>query len=104
MAVYFDSADIYINQGIDVRAKIARINNIITALEDSALKAAASGNVSEYSLDDGQTKIRTVYRNAEDVASAITAFETVRQRWINQLNGRQVRLVDSKNFNNGYSR
>lgn len=104
MAVYFDSADIYINQGIDVRAKIARINNIITALEDSALKAAASGNVSEYSLDDGQTKIRTVYRNAEDVASAINAFETVRQRWINQLNGRQVRLVDSKNFNNGYSR
>lgn len=104
MAVHFDSADIYINQGIDVRAKIARINNIITALEDSALKAAASGNVSEYSLDDGQTKIRTVYRNAEDVASAINAFETVRQRWINQLNGRQVRLVDSKNFNNGYSR
>lgn len=104
MAVYFDSAYIYINQGIDVRAKIARINNIITALEDSALKAAASGNVSEYSLDDGQTKIRTVYRNAEDVASAINAFETVRQRWINQLNGRQVRLVDSKNFNNGSSR
>ena len=104
MAVYFDSADIYINQGIDVQAKIARLNNIIKALEDSALKAAASGNVSEYSLDDGQTKIRTVYRNAEDVASAISAFETVRQRWINQLNGRQVRLVDSKNFNNGYSR
>jgi len=104
MAIYFDSADIYINQGIDVRAKIARINVIITALEDSALKAAANGSVSEYSLDDGQTKIRTVYRNAAEVANAITAFETIRQRWINQLNGRQVRLVDSKNFINGNGR
>lgn len=100
----FDSADIYINQGINVREKITKIEAVITALEDSALKAAANGSVSEYSLDDGQTKIRTVYRNATEVANAITAFETIRQRWINQLNGRQVRLVDSKNFINGNGR
>ena len=96
--VYFDSADIYINGGINLQDKITRLNAIITALEDSALKAAANGNISEYSLDDGQTKIRTVYRNAADVANAISAFETIRQRWINQLNGRHMRLVDSKNF------
>lgn len=102
-AVYFDSADVYINQGIDVREKITRINAIITALEDASLKAASTGNISEYSLDDGQTKIRTVYRNAVESAAAINAFETIRQRWINQLNGRVVRLMDSKNFRrNGY--
>lgn len=94
----YDSAYIYIDGGINLRDKITRIDAIITALEDSALKAAASGNISEYSLDDGQTKIKTVYRNATDVSNAISAFETIRQRWINQLNGRHMRFVDSKNF------
>lgn len=98
MAVYYDSADIYINGAINLCDKIARIDAIITALEAAALKGAATGNFSEYSLDDGQTKIRTAYRSVEDIARSITAFETIRQRYINQLNGRHVRLVDSKNF------
>lgn len=96
--VYYDSADIYIESATTIRAKITRINTVITALESSALKAAAQGNISEYSLDDGQTKIRTVYRNPEEVAASINAFEVIKQRYINKLTPRMVRLVDSKNF------
>ena len=95
---YFSSAQIYIECGRDLRDKINRLNAVITALETTALKAAETGNLDEYSLDDGQTKIRTKYRDAVAVANSITAFETIRQRYINQLNGRHVRLADSKNY------
>lgn len=96
--IYFDSADIYINQGVNVDDKIVRLNAIITALEDAILKGAATGNLSEYSLDDGQTKIRTVYRSLTEATNALTALETIRQRWINQKNGRHMRFMDGKNF------
>jgi len=99
--IYYDSADIYIESATSTRDKIIRIKAIITALENSALKAAANGNISEYSLDDGQTKIRTAYRNPAEVANSITAFDTILQRYINKLNPRIVRLVDHKNFRNG---
>ena len=97
----FDSSSIYVTSATTLRDKLTRVNAIITALEDVALKAAANGDISQYSLDDGQTKIMTSYRTAEDVANSIQAFEVIRQRYINQLNGRMVRLVDSKNFRNG---
>lgn len=96
--IIYDSADLYIECATDLRAKIARINAIITALENAAVKGAATGHLSEYNLDDGQTKIRTAYRNMEEVMQAIKSFEQIRQMYINRLNGRHVRLVDSKNF------
>lgn len=98
--IIYDSAAIYIEIATTLKDKIAKIDAVITALETSALTAAGKGAIQEYSLDDGQTKIRTVYRNAKEVADSISAFETIRQRYINQLNGRMTRLVDSKNFTN----
>ena len=97
----FDSSSIYVTSATTSREKLARVNAIITALEDVALKAAANGDISQYSLDDGQVKIMTTYRTAEDVSKSIQAFEVIKQRYINQINGRMVRLVDSKNFRNG---
>ena len=96
--IIYDSADIYINGAVSLKDKIKRIDAVIEALETTALKAAATGNINQFSLDDGQTKISTMYRNPQDVSNSITAFETIRQRYINQLNGRMVRLVDHKNF------
>ena len=61
--VIYDSADIYINGATCLRDKITRIDAIIVALEDAALKGAAQGNISDYSLNDGQTQIRTGYRS-----------------------------------------
>lgn len=96
--VIFDSSAIYIDSAATLAEKIERTQAIITALETSALTAAANGHITEYSLDDGQTKIRTAYRSPKEVEDSITAFERILQRYINQSNGRHMRLVDSKNF------
>lgn len=98
--VFFDSADIYVQSGTTLRAKILKIDAIIAALETSALKAAAKNSIQEYTLNDGQTTIRTAYRSAAEVSASITAFEQIRERYVNKLNGRVVRLVDGKNFRN----
>lgn len=96
--VTYDSANIYIQCATTLEGKIARIDAIITALEDTALKAAANDNISEYSLNDGQTIIRTVYKGADAVLNSIMAFEKIKQMYVNRLNGRVFRLVDGKNF------
>lgn len=98
--MYYDSTEIYISSASNLREKIARIDAIITALEAAALKGAATGHLDEVSLDDGQTKIKTLYRNATQIAASITQFEAIKQRYVNQLNGRSMRLVDGKNFLN----
>lgn len=98
--VYFDSADIYVDSAADNRAKIVRIDAIITALETSALKAAAKNAIQEYTLNDGQTTIRTAYRNTDEILNSIAAFERLKQMYVNRLNGRMMRLVDGKNFRN----
>jgi hypothetical protein len=96
--VEYDSAEIYIQSKTTLREKIAAMDAIISALETTALKAAGTDNISEYQLDDGQTKIRTMYRGASAVFRAIQDFERLRQMYVNRLNGRMVRLVDGKNF------
>jgi hypothetical protein len=101
MAVY-DSASIYVECATTLQDKITRIDAIITALETTALKMAANDNISEYSLNDGQTQIKTVYKGADAVMKSIQAFENLRQIYINRLNGRSMRLVDSKNLPGSY--
>lgn len=96
--IEYSSADIYIDCASDLRGKIARIDAVITALEDAALSAASKSGISEYWLDDGQVKIKTVYRNSVDIANSINTFEQIKQRYINRLNGRKFTLVDGKNF------
>lgn len=98
--VYYDSCGVYVQSQTTLAAKIAAIDAIIAALENSALLAAGSEGVSEYQLNDGQTIIKQVYRGTAGISRAITDFETIKQRYINQLQGRMVRLVDSKNFGN----
>lgn len=99
MAVTYDSAAIYIQSADTLEAKVTAIDAIIDALLLTAATAAGSANYAEYSLDDGQTKIRTAYRDVADVYRGIQAFERLRQTYINRLNGRMIRLVDGKNFN-----
>jgi hypothetical protein len=97
MAIY-DSAAIYIESATTIEAKIIAIEAIQAALLSTALKAASQGNISEYQLNDGQTIIKTVYRNAKEIQASYDAFEVIKQRLINSLNGRVMRLMDSKNF------
>lgn len=96
--VTYDSAAVYVDQCSTLQAKITAIDAIIDALLLTAVKAAAGENISQYSLNDGQVIISTTYKTAADVQKSITAFEQIRQMYINRINGRVIRLVDSKNL------
>lgn len=96
--VTFDSASIYIESCSTLRDKITAIDNIIATLELKALDVAANSDLTEYTLNDGQTQIKCTYRSAESITASINAFEAIKQRYVNRLNGRMVRLVDGKNF------
>jgi hypothetical protein len=96
--IEFDSAAIYVQSATTLRDKIARYDAVITALETSVLSASEKAAVSEYWLDDGQVKIKSIYRNPNEVAASIKAFMAIREIYVNKLNGRHIRLVDSKNF------
>lgn len=101
--VVFDRCGLYIESCTTLQAKIAAINAIIDALEIQALDAIATNNITEYQLNDGQTIIKEVYRGSDNIAKAINEYEAIKQRYVNRLNGRVIRGVDSKNFrNNGF--
>ena len=90
----FESASIYIQSASSLQDKIVCLDNIIAALELEALDAAGNMGITEYQLDDGQTKIRTNYRSTTQIAAAIDDFERIKQRYVNRLNGHSFRLVD----------
>lgn len=111
--VVYESIKQYIECSTNLVDRINRIDQIIEAIENSMLSRAETGggannstiNVEEYSLDDGQTKIRTKYRSSEDFAAMggmLAQLDFLKQRLIARLNnnitGRVIRLVDGKNF------
>lgn len=98
MAVVYDSALIYLRTATQLCDKITKIEGIITALEDAAVIAATGQDISEYSLDDGQSKIKTLYRSADAIYRSIRAFERLSQMYQNRLNGRVMHMVDGKSF------
>ena len=100
--VVYDSSQIYIDSATSLREKIVRIDAIIDGLFTTALNAAATDNFTEYVLDDGQTKIRATYRGVESIKESIKSFETIKQLYVNRLNGRTFRLVPNSSFRRRY--
>lgn len=99
--VIYDSCSIFINSAADLNARVTNIRLVMSALRAQRLAAALDpqmSNVSEYQLDDGQTKIRTVYRSLGDISKAMLVLERELQDCYNQANGRITRCVDSKNL------
>lgn len=99
MATYDTILD-YISCSTSVSEKIAKIDSIIEALEDAELSSAlSSGDIEEYSLDDGQTKIKTVIRDSQSIEKAILALERRKNRILNaNCIGRVVKLRDKDSF------
>jgi hypothetical protein len=98
MAAY-DTILSYINCATGVKDEIARIDAIIAALMDAQLKGALSGEVDEYSLDDGQTKIKQVFRDPSSILKAINGLEARKNMLINRdCLGRVVKLRDKDSF------
>ena len=93
MAIY-NNISLYLEDATCLKDKIVKLDAIITALEDSALKGAEAQDIDEYWLDDGQTKIKNVFRDPNQIFNAIINYEKMRQIYLNRLNGRGMRLID----------
>jgi len=84
---------LYIENAANLEEKLQRIDNIIEALEERMLDVGAeNSSTASYSVDDGQVKISTSYTTVKQMAEGIAAFEFIRQRILNKLNGRGMVL------------
>ena len=105
MIVYESSYD-YIECAPDLRTKIIRMDQIINAFSDALLAGALDSNTAEYSLDDGQSKVKETTRSPAELVKSIEAMEKLRNMYVvryNKLNtGSIFRLMDSKNLRSGY--
>lgn len=99
--VEYSSEFLYIDAASTLCDKITRIDSIIDALLTAALDAALSENITEYQLDDGQTKIKAIYRGTDAIFKSINVLERTKQIYVNRLNGRTFRLIDSRNLRRG---
>jgi len=84
----------YINCSTSTKEEIARINAVIAKLQDAELNAAAYADIEEYRLDDGQTVIKTIYRDISSISKAIEVLERRKQRAINKCVGYRYNLQD----------
>jgi hypothetical protein len=86
----------YLESKTTLQARITAIDAIIDTslllLADTA--SGAGGNVAYYELDDDQVRIKTGYRSIDQVAAGINALTMIKNKWINQLNGRAVTMQD----------
>lgn len=100
--ITYENAGLYIESCKKIRDKIIAIDAIIDALMLAASKSATRAHITEYSLNTGQTQIRTSLRGTTAVISAIHEMETLKQMYIARLpnNGRVSRVVDGKNLIN----
>jgi len=96
--IIFSSCGLYIQSQKTLQDKITAIDKVIDALILSGETMAINDSIQEYSLNDGQTIIKTIYKGGVGIATAMRYWEGIRQMYINRLNGRMVRLVDGKNF------
>lgn len=91
---YYPSFVVYINCSTSTKEKIARIDAIIKALEDAELEAAVNAGVEEYSLDDGQTKIKAINRDLASVEKTIKLLEGRKERLKQRCLGFRYGLQD----------
>lgn len=80
----------YIECKTDLAAKIAAVDALLAAMELKIIDVTGSAEYDEYSMDDGQMKVRTKYRSVADVMAGITALEQLKQRYVNRHNGRTM--------------
>ena len=94
----------YIIDSTGLKQRYDRITQIITALENQMILAAGNSTTEEYSLNDGQIQIRTMYRSPDSISKAIDAFEKIRNRILAELTGTtRVRLADAQTIqSNGH--
>lgn len=98
----YETAGLYIRSKTTLAEKIVAIDQVIAALIDAQIAAAEQATVEEYLLNDGQVQIKSIYRNPKDISAAIDLYEKIRERYVNQVNGRVMQLKDWRNFTKRY--
>ena len=86
--------NLYIESATNLENRLTRICQIIEGLESQQLIMAqgTTQDISEYSLNDGQVTIRTVYKSISEITTALQFYEKTKQKLFNQLNGRVIAL------------
>lgn len=80
---------VYIDSATSILERINRIDTIIDALIlQMSTVGTGHSDLASYSLNDGQTTIATQYTSPELIQNAITGFKRLRERYLNELNGR----------------
>lgn len=101
---YYESVSRYVTSTTNYEDKIVKIDQVIAALYDTAIRMADGEDVQSYSFDDGQVKVNNIFRDSATVTAAIVRYEQLREELIAKIDnrrlGRIVRMVDSKNLRN----
>lgn len=99
--VYYDFHE-YLESCTGLQSKIDALEAIILSMMSALTKAAGTAQFQEYEFDDGQTKIKTMYRSPVELQKAIESMEFLKNKYIARLNnngaGRMSRLVPGHNF------
>lgn len=83
----------YVECRSKIIGKVATYDLLIEGLEQSILSATLSGQYAEYEMDDGQMKVRSRFRSIDQMIAGMQGLRKIRQDYINQYNGRGIRLV-----------
>ena len=88
----YSSISAYIGSKETVAEEIAAVQEIIKLLRTRGREVAegVAATTDEYSLDDGQVRIRTKYRGLADIQKAIFYWRKELNTLINQYNGRTM--------------
>jgi len=80
-----------ITQYVDAKSKligkVATYDLLIESMEKAILLGTESGHINQYEMDDGQMKVRANYRSISEMVRAVKGLETLRQMYINRING-----------------
>lgn len=78
------------------------LDTILSGMETTMVKAAATGRFGLYRLDTGQTKNEVTYRSIDELRIAYEGLLKVQQMLYARLNanrqGRVIRMVPGQNF------
>lgn len=88
----------YVESATSVKARIAAIDVLIDAMILNMADAVDNSGTASFRLDDGQMNINTEFRTVEDVQKGVKSLESMKQMYINRINGRTVVFRGRSNY------
>ena len=74
----------YVKSGSTDAERACRLGEIITRYENVMLESADTQNISEYRLDDGQTKLQAIYRSGSQIMETIKKLQFMKEYYENK--------------------